>query len=82
MNLICKNNFEKYERKFKYRIKKSKVQCNELDLLKISYMYIAVIKNKTEKGRRTMQFKGQAGSTVFRSSALLLNSQVNRSWLL
>jgi len=29
-----------------------------------------------------MQFKGQAGSAVFRSSALLPNSQVNRSWML
>jgi hypothetical protein len=29
-----------------------------------------------------MQFKGQAGSAVFRNSALLPNSQVNRNWLL
>ena len=29
-----------------------------------------------------MQFKGQAGSVVFRSSALLPNFQVNQNWLL
>jgi hypothetical protein len=28
-----------------------------------------------------MQFKGQAGSAVFRSSSLLPNTQIDRHWL-
>jgi len=37
---------------------------------------------KAAKLCRTMQFKGQAGSAVFRRLALLPNSQVNQNWLL
>jgi hypothetical protein len=46
------------------------------------YLIVKSTKMKTAKKRRTMQFKGQAGSAVFRSTSLLANSQVNRNWLL
>ena len=46
------------------------------------YLIAKATKTKTAKKCRTMQFKGQAGSAVFRHSSLLPNSQVDQSWLL